>query len=106
MIGWFFETRFLKKGFSPVHPGTHSIDQAGLNLRDLIASVSDVLGLKAWSSPPDKKLNLMCTHSGCTYSKGKLRKRAVSCGCSSVGRVLAWLDPQHCPDFAVPALGT
>jgi hypothetical protein len=31
----------------PGHPGTHSIDQAALKLRDSPASVSRVLGLKA-----------------------------------------------------------
>jgi hypothetical protein len=34
--------------FTPVpHPGTHSVDQAGLELRNLLASASQVLGLKA-----------------------------------------------------------
>jgi hypothetical protein len=32
---------------SPGCPGTHSVDQAGLELRNLPASVSQVLGLKA-----------------------------------------------------------
>jgi hypothetical protein len=32
---------------SPGCPGTHSVDQAGLELRDLPASASQVLGLKA-----------------------------------------------------------
>jgi hypothetical protein len=31
---------------SPDCPGTHSVDQAGLKLRDLLASASRVLGLK------------------------------------------------------------
>ena len=31
---------------SPVCPGTHSVDQAGLELRDVSASTSKVLGLK------------------------------------------------------------
>jgi hypothetical protein len=31
---------------SPVCPGTHSVDQAGLELRNLPASASQVLGLK------------------------------------------------------------
>jgi hypothetical protein len=37
---------FLKQGFSGC-PGTHSVDQAGLKLRSLPASASQVLGLKA-----------------------------------------------------------
>jgi hypothetical protein len=32
---------------SPGYPGTHSVDQAGLKLRNPPASVSQVLGLKA-----------------------------------------------------------
>jgi hypothetical protein len=32
---------------SPGCPGTHSVDQAGLELRNLLASASQVLGLKA-----------------------------------------------------------
>jgi hypothetical protein len=32
---------------SPGYPGTHSVDQAGLKLRNLPASASQVLGLKA-----------------------------------------------------------
>ena len=31
------------------YPGTHSVDQAGLNLRDLPASASQVLGLKKYT---------------------------------------------------------
>jgi hypothetical protein len=33
-------------------PGTHSVDQAGLELRNLPASASQVLGLKACSTTP------------------------------------------------------
>jgi hypothetical protein len=33
-------------------PGTHSIDQAGLELRNLAASASQVLGLKACATMP------------------------------------------------------
>jgi hypothetical protein len=40
----FFETGFL---CSPGCPGTHFVDQAGLELRNLPASASQVLGLKA-----------------------------------------------------------
>jgi hypothetical protein len=41
---------------SPGCPGTHSVDQAGLEFRDLPASASQVLGLKAcaitaWPEP-------------------------------------------------------
>jgi hypothetical protein len=37
---------FLRQGFSGC-PGTHFVDQAGLELRNLPASASRVLGLKA-----------------------------------------------------------
>jgi hypothetical protein len=37
---------------SPGCPGTHSVDQAGLELRNLPASASGVLGLKACATTP------------------------------------------------------
>jgi hypothetical protein len=37
---------------SPSCPGTHFVDQAGLELRNLPASASRVLGLKAWPPLP------------------------------------------------------
>jgi hypothetical protein len=43
---WFFKTEFL---CSPGCPGTHFVDQAGLELRNPPASASQVLGLKACS---------------------------------------------------------
>jgi hypothetical protein len=46
---WFFETVSL---CSPVYSGTHSVDQAGLELRNPPASASQVLGLKAHAPPP------------------------------------------------------
>jgi hypothetical protein len=36
----------------PGCPGTHSVDQAGLELRNLPASASQVLGLKACTTTP------------------------------------------------------
>jgi hypothetical protein len=36
--------------YSPGCPGTHSVDQAGLELRNPPASASQVLGLKAWAT--------------------------------------------------------
>jgi hypothetical protein len=41
---WFFRDRVSL--YSPNCPGTHSVDQAGLELRNLPASASRVLGLK------------------------------------------------------------
>jgi hypothetical protein len=37
---------------SPGCPGTHFVDQAGLELRNLLASASQVLGLKACATTP------------------------------------------------------
>jgi hypothetical protein len=37
---------------SPGCPGTHFVDQAGLELRNLPASASQVLGLKAYATTP------------------------------------------------------
>jgi hypothetical protein len=39
---------------SPGCPGTHFVDQAGLELRNLPASASQVLGLKACDTTPGK----------------------------------------------------
>jgi hypothetical protein len=38
-------------------PGTHFVDQAGLELRNLPASASRVLGLKAWATTPGSLLH-------------------------------------------------
>jgi hypothetical protein len=46
---WFFET------YSPGCPGTHSVDQAGLELRNPPASASRLLGLKACTTTPGMK---------------------------------------------------
>jgi hypothetical protein len=40
---------------SPGCPGTHSVDQAGLELRNLPASASRVLGLKACATTPGRR---------------------------------------------------
>jgi hypothetical protein len=41
---------------SPGCPGTHSVDQAGLELRNLPASASQVLGLKACATTAQLKV--------------------------------------------------
>jgi hypothetical protein len=38
--------------YSPGCPGTHFVDQTGLKLRNLPASASQVLGLKACATTP------------------------------------------------------
>ena len=45
--GWFWDRVSL---YSPGCPGTHSVNQAGLKLRNPPASASRVLGLKAWAT--------------------------------------------------------
>jgi hypothetical protein len=45
----FFQDRV---SVSPGCPGTHSVDQAGLKLRNPPASASQVLGLKAYVTMP------------------------------------------------------
>ena len=44
---------------SPGCPGTHFVDQAGLELRNLPASASQVLGLKAWATTPGSKIHFL-----------------------------------------------
>jgi hypothetical protein len=56
---------FLRQGFSVYLscPGTHSVDQAGLELRNSPASASQVLGLKACATmpaPPPQMCLLFC----------------------------------------------
>jgi hypothetical protein len=51
-FSFFLFVCFLRQGFSGC-PGTHSVDQAGLRLRNLPASASRVLGLKACATTPD-----------------------------------------------------
>jgi hypothetical protein len=51
---FFFFLVFLDRVslYSPGCPGTHSVDQAGLELRNPPASASQVLGLKACATTP------------------------------------------------------
>jgi hypothetical protein len=49
---FFFFPRDRVSLCSPGCPGTHSVDQAGLELRNLPASASQVLGLKACATTP------------------------------------------------------
>jgi hypothetical protein len=46
-------------------PGTHSVDQAGLELRNPPASAAQVLGLKAW--PPHPARDTFLTFSKISY---------------------------------------
>jgi hypothetical protein len=66
LVGWFLV--FSRQGFSvlPGSPGTHSVDQAGLELINPPASASQVLGLKACATTPSSAntffhlLGLLC----------------------------------------------
>jgi hypothetical protein len=49
---WFFRDRVSL--CSPGCPGTHSVDQAGLERRNSPVSASQELGLKAWATMPSK----------------------------------------------------
>jgi hypothetical protein len=55
--GFFCFFFFFRQGFSvyPWWSGTHSVDQAGLELRNPPASASQVLGLKACATTPGYK---------------------------------------------------
>jgi hypothetical protein len=50
---FFFQDRVSL--YSPGCPGTHSVDQAGLKLRNPPASASRVLGLKACATTPGRE---------------------------------------------------
>jgi hypothetical protein len=49
---------------SPGCPGTHFVDQAGLELRNPPASASRVLGLKACATTPGSMLSLCYSYYG------------------------------------------
>jgi hypothetical protein len=50
---------FFVSLYCPGCPGTHSVDQAGLQLRNLPASASRVLALKVCATPPSYRTLLM-----------------------------------------------
>jgi hypothetical protein len=56
LVGWFFQDRVFL--CSPGYPGTHSVDQAGLELRNPPASASQVLRLKACATTDPYTLTL------------------------------------------------
>jgi hypothetical protein len=45
---------------SPGCPETHSVDQAGLELRNPSASASQVLGLKSWGHHCPARISILC----------------------------------------------
>jgi hypothetical protein len=58
-FGFVFVFRDRVSLYSPGCPGTHFVDQAGLELRNLPAFASRVLGLKACSTTPGFHLRLL-----------------------------------------------
>jgi hypothetical protein len=54
---WFLVFRDRVSLCSLGYPGTHFVDQAGLELRNLTASTSRVLGLKACATTPCSIVN-------------------------------------------------
>ena len=80
---FFFETGFL-------YPGTHFVDQASLELRNLSASASQVLGLKACATTAQlQACSLKCScirgrysikHMQSSLSGGRKTKSEVSLG--------------------------
>ena len=75
-----FETGFLISLYSPGCPGTHFVDQAGLELRNPPASASRMLGLKACATTPSKFVP--SCHSFCLF---------VWLGCWLVVCMVGWL---------------
>jgi hypothetical protein len=60
VLGWAFQDRVSL--YSPGCPRTHFVDQAGLKLRNLPASASQVLGLKACTTTPGWRKLLLYKH--------------------------------------------
>jgi hypothetical protein len=60
LVGWFLVFRHRVSLCSPGCPGTHSVDQAGLELSNLLASASQVLGLKAFTTTAGQEAGFLC----------------------------------------------
>jgi hypothetical protein len=109
---------FWRQGFSfsPGCPGTHSVDQAGLELRDPPASASRVLGLKHYHHPVHPHISWKHSYSGGqnTFHLSTFPLCLMHI-CSQAGTILSrllqflferlegskssWLTPQNCPVF-------
>jgi hypothetical protein len=63
----FFDFRGRVSLYSPGCPGTHSVDQAGLELRNLPASASQVLGLKACATTARRKSRIFAVSKLVSY---------------------------------------
>jgi hypothetical protein len=81
--------------YSPGCPGTHSVDQAGLELRNLPASAFQVLGLKVCTNMPSwHNLLILVFRKQRWRQRSRERKRG---GCRgrqiSVSSIIAWSIP-------------
>jgi hypothetical protein len=68
--------------YSPGCPGTHFVDQAGLELRNLLASAFPVLGLKACATTPcipNSNLIFLCYVFKFHYQKSSACKAPAIC---------------------------
>jgi hypothetical protein len=76
---------------SPGCPGTHFVDQAGLELRNPSASASQVLGLKACATTPERKI--LTSSQGRSYSQ-ITQPRKIKCHTefplAIISRLLKW----------------
>jgi hypothetical protein len=72
IIIWFFETGFPL--CSPGCPGTHSVDQAGFEIRNLPASASQVLGLKACTTTARLITTVLSTQTRKSFCYQKLHE--------------------------------
>ena len=63
----FFQDRVFM--YSPGCPGIHSVDQAGLKLRNSPASVSQVLGLKVCATMPSPRFYSLCQLSSPCFAQ-------------------------------------
>jgi hypothetical protein len=57
LVFWFFRDKVSL--YSPGRPGTHLVDQAGLELRNPPASASKVLGLKACATSAQLQVEVL-----------------------------------------------
>jgi hypothetical protein len=68
--------------YSPGCPGTHFVDQAGLELRNLPASASQVLGLKVCTTTTQLNVTFISSDDGwdenCTQARGLCWDQSVS----------------------------
>jgi hypothetical protein len=85
---WFFFFRDRVSLYSPGCPGTHFVDQAGLELRNPPASASRVLGLKACATTPGFSVWFYCIvlHMPCSVDDPG-RRRWWVCGVDLEGDV-------------------